>query len=338
MPFFVKNTSLLLLLFIALIVAIIPACNTTHTLTVETLLYPKSPLPKTTQTIAFVDKTCQPNRDSIGFYYILDNTVLYSEFPADSTLSISLINGIKSTIEQSEYFSINDSTINYSDCYYDNKSKTLQLKNSINADVLISLEKLNVKDITSFSFSTYGGYYGQIFLKMGAKIQIFSIKNKMLLSEFFTSDSIIWYTNENTVEDAYLYLPKRYDVFPEAYFEFGKYLARSFTPYWEDVERTIYDSKTDKYLQLGTGVALINNWDRAKYYWTESSKVKNKTVAANSYFNLALYEELHGDISKALDYIQKAKSLKNNEDYDEYYQILKNKSTTIKNLKTLESN
>lgn len=335
MRHFAKNLYPVLLLFLS----IIAACNPTHSLTVETLQYPKSPLPKTAQKIAFIDKTCNPDRDSIGFYYILDNSILYSEFPADSTLSSSLINGIKFAVDQIDFFAINDSVVNHSDVYYDEKSKTLQLKKAIDADILISLEQLTDKDITSFSLDyDYYMYYGQIFLRMGAKIHIYAVKQKTLLSEFNLSDSIIWYTYANTVEDAYKSLPKRDEIFPEAYYEFGKYIAQSFIPYWEDVERTIYDDNNNKYLQNGTNSALVNNWDRAKYYWTESSKAKNKSIAAKSYYNLALYEELYGDISKALEFIQKAKSLKEKEKFDLYYQILKNKSTTIEYLKSLESN
>lgn len=327
----------MILPIILVVITLISSCYFTHSLPIEVMQYPKSPLPPQTQNIAFVDKTCPPERDSIGFSYILDHRSLYSEFPSDSILSTSFLNGMKSTIDQSGFFSIDTTTIAFDDFVYDSTNKSYHLQTPSEADLLISLDKLTINDVTTFYASPFDGVYGQLFLKMSVTIRLFSIINNTTLKTLHISDSIDWQVLAYTANEAYQELPKRYDVFPEALFWLGENMATSFCPYWVDVDRTIIDNYFNKLLQNGANAAMINNWDRAKYYWNEASKAKNKSVASYAFYNLALYEEIQGNIPAALQNIEKAQALKNNDSNNHYYQILKSEAQKIESLEKLRA-
>ncbi|MDD4847845.1 MAG: DUF6340 family protein [Bacteroidales bacterium] len=313
------------------------ACYYTNAIPIEVLQYPKSPLPNTTKSIAFVDKTCPPDRDSIGFFYTLDQQKMYSEFPSDSILSTSFINGMKSIIDQSGFFSIDTTTLLFNDFSYDKKHKKFQLQQPTNADIIIVLDQLTIKDVTAFYPSSFEGIFGQILLYMNSNIQIFSVADQTLLKEIHYQDTVEWSNIDNTAQAVYQSLPKRYEVFPEAYFWMGSDVAQNFCPYWMEVERLVYNSYFSTLLQYGTNAALRHQWQRAYNYWKDVTKQKNKQMAANAYFNLALFEEIQGNMSAALQNIEKARSLHDKESFQEYHQILKSETQKIEFLNLLKS-
>lgn len=338
MVLFAKFQKNLLFLSVLVLITSTTSCYFTQSFPIEVLQYPKSPLPKQTQSIAFVDKTCPENRDSIGFFYTLDHTKMYSEFPADSTLSESFINGLKSTLDQSGFFKINDETILNKDCNYDKKNDQLTLQHPIHADILISLEKLTINDVTTFSPDFYAGVIGKMSLSLHAKIHIYSLHSNKLIKELSFSDSITWYTNAYTAEEAYQQMPKRYDAFPEAYFWFGEMSAQDFCPYWTESHRMIYNSFFENLLQRGSESANINNWQRASYYWREAEKSKNKTMSSYASYNLAVYEEINGNIKTALEHITKAQSKRPNDANAQYHKILSTELKKIENFELLKKN
>lgn len=313
------------------------SCYYLEPLTIEVLQYPQYPLPNKTVRIAFADKSCPPNRDSVGFYYSLDQKIRYSELPADSTLTNSLINGLKSTIYQSDFYDICDDTIEFNQFSYDTKKNFLTVHHPIDADVLVSLEKFSMKDVTSFYPDYYDMIIGNLTVFVSAQIRIYSLHNNSLTAEINFSDTIIWQSYAYNTNDAYNNLPKRYNALPEATFLFGQDFAKDFSPYWIDVERFIYSGRWNPLIQKGADAAIGNNWNRAKYYWDEVGKSKNKSNVATAFFNLAVYEEVNGNFQEAINYVEKALLLKEKNIYQEYLNILKNEQQQVEYLKKLKN-
>lgn len=336
--FFCIIYNYLFLLIVLIFTLFSTACYYTNSLTIEVLQYPNNPLPKSTNRIAFIDKTCPPNRDTTGFYYYLDHISKYSDYPADSTLSLSLINGLKSTIHLSGLYEICDDTLIYSDADFDAKSKSLNINRSINADILISLEKLSVKDETIFYYDYLDQIHGDFFVGISAKIGVYSLKTKQLIKAFLYSDTIGWRSYALTAEKAYQLLPKRYDALPEATFLFGQDMAKNFSPYWSEEERMVYSGRFNDMLRKGADAAMMNNWERAKYYWKEIAKLNNKHDAATAFYNLAVYEEVMGNIQEAILYAEKAMSINKHTVYEKYLNLLKKEKQQIEYLDKLKNN
>lgn len=121
--------------------------------------------------------------------------------------------------------------------------------------------------------------------------------------------------------------------------ETGFTYAHRIMPYWNPVERRIYNGQ--KVLRMGDILLQQNNAEEARRLWEAATRL-SPGIAIKAYINLAWLSENAGDFSAALETLQKAQQLALSEKIaakdkmylDEYAKVLKKR---LQNLKVIEN-
>lgn len=116
----------------------------------------------------------------------------------------------------------------------------------------------------------------------------------------------------------------RKDAVKQVGYKAGVRYAQRILPYRIRVSREYYVKGSSK-LKIARRRAQTNNWDGAGELWYEETSNPKAKVAARAYYNMAIINEINGDLDLAIEWAQKAY-----EDYGDrralnYLQILQNR-------------
>jgi len=131
---------------------------------------------------------------------------------------------------------------------------------------------------------------------------IYDLKEKRLIRYFQKNDTIVWDNFYSPGIQPYDMLPPRRDAVLNASDMSGTGFAKYLSPHWIEVERFYYHSghvalkKTDKLVKEG-------NWLEAAKIWKSEIDNPNKYIVAKCMYNLAVANEMQGDIVSALDWV-----------------------------------
>lgn len=112
-------------------------------------------------------------------------------------------------------------------------------------------------------------------------------------------DSILY---ENDLKEAFVNGYDFPDYMKRVIGEQGAEYACRLKPYWQTVERRIYNGS--RVLKMGDVFFLHNNWEQAKQLW-EAATCLTPRQAVRGYLNLAWLYEMEGDFSLAGQMLQK---------------------------------
>lgn len=134
---------------------------------------------------------------------------------------------------------------------------------------------------------------------------IYDLRKKELLFFYDKIDTISWEANKYADDLFGRVLPNREEAVLNAAGIAGSGFAEFLIPHWELVQRMYYKSgnvelsKTEEMIEKG-------NWLEAAEIWKKNVVNKNKRIAAKSMFNLALANEINGNIDAAIDWTVKS--------------------------------
>ncbi len=104
----------------------------------------------------------------------------------------------------------------------------------------------------------------------------------------------------------------------------GTAYARRIIPFWLRVSRDYYVKGNDNF-QIARRKAESGNWDGAADIWQkETSNYKGK-VAGRACYNMAIINEINGDLNKAIEWARKAYEDYNNKLALRYIRVLENR-------------
>lgn len=178
------------------------------------------------------------------------------------------------------------------------KNDIFNIADSTGADLLLSLDHFVTQNSI---FVSEDKSSIEEAVTVNAFWTIYDLKDKRLLRYFQKNDTIIWDNFYSPPISPYKLLPKRLDAVLNASDMAGTGFAEYLSPHWIEVQRFYYRSghvelkKTDKMVKEG-------NWIEAAKIWKSETGNKNKSIAAKSMYNLALANEMQGDIDSALDW------------------------------------
>lgn len=116
----------------------------------------------------------------------------------------------------------------------------------------------------------------------------------------------------------------------------GQEYAYRIIPYWVRVSRDYYVKGTDNFI-LAKRKAQTGNWSGAAELWQKETGSTNAKVAGRACYNMAIINEINGDIDNAIQWAQKAYEDYNNSLALRYVKILEDRKANNAVLKSQES-
>ncbi|HOL97344.1 MAG TPA: DUF6340 family protein [Bacteroidales bacterium] len=117
------------------------------------------------------------------------------------------------------------------------------------------------------------------------------------------------FTNEYCFETKYIKPNNRFKGCFKLFFAVSEIVgydyASRISPTWFTEPRYIYKTY-DKNLIVASKFAQQNHWDEAAEIWLKLSESENEKHSSFSLFNLAVYNEIKGNIDLSIDYVKKA--------------------------------
>ncbi len=104
----------------------------------------------------------------------------------------------------------------------------------------------------------------------------------------------------------------------------GQDYATRIIPYWIRVTRDYYVKGSDNF-KIAKRRAQTGNWDGAAELWLKETTSNNSKAAERACYNMAIINEINGDLDKAIEWAQKSYEDYNNKLALQYVNILKNR-------------
>lgn len=294
------------------------------TLTIENARPTKDELPSDIQSITLMNRSINDQfqnyqEDSLQMYfyrngYQLSKIVLDME--ASDTTILALANLL---IESGRYDVVVPVERNIRrDSTYDVLPDTLDAElvgkicRKYNTDALMVMERFYTKTMADYTSERYSdlttgynySYYASLDLKYGAHFRIYKPGNKPLFKEIELVDTIYWESADYTQERLLSKLPTIKQALINAAIKVALDVDSKISPSWIPEKRGyfLFHSSNDRGQQLMNE----NNYEEAGKWWAELAASKNKKIRSKAEYNLALVNELNGDIDAAIDWCLKS--------------------------------
>ncbi len=106
--------------------------------------------------------------------------------------------------------------------------------------------------------------------------------------------------------------------------ELGQDYALRILPYRHRVNREYYVKGTDNF-EVGKRRAQTGNWDGAAELWEKETTHSKAKIAGQAYYNMAIINEINGNLEDAIDWASKAYADYGNKPALDYVKTLKNR-------------
>lgn len=104
----------------------------------------------------------------------------------------------------------------------------------------------------------------------------------------------------------------------------GQNYATRIIPYWIRVTRDYYVKGSENF-KIAKRRAQTGNWDGAAELWLKETTSNNSKAAERACYNMAIINEINGNLDKAIEWAQKSYEDYNNKLALQYVNILKNR-------------
>lgn len=142
-----------------------------------------------------------------------------------------------------------------------------------------------------------------------------------VLDEFRMFETVGFGAEGNTEALAYANLPGRDHVTREVGRVTGLNYSARISPTWMWVNREYFKKGSDA-LKASKHAVRVNDWERAREWWAKSLNDPNPKVQGRATHNMALSEELNGNLQGALELAREAAAKYGNKKAREYVWIL----------------
>lgn len=104
----------------------------------------------------------------------------------------------------------------------------------------------------------------------------------------------------------------------------GVNYAQDFMPFSHRVGRIYYVKGTDNF-KIGKRLAVAGKWNDAATYWEKEINNPKAKIAGRAYYNMAIINEINGDLDAAINWAEQSYTLFNNKKALKYLNVLKNR-------------
>lgn len=307
--------------------ALLTSCMSMGKISIQVAVPPKLTVPDDIQSLVLMnrsmtDEFADYNADSLEVQLIrktlaLDNVFLDS-IAADTTLM-----ELGNTLFQSGRFDViiplkrNLANGNVS---YKDQSASLTLKQvkqictEFDADGLLLLENFSEKVNTNFKVAAGSMFTDAGWVNMSTAIvqvvyhsnwKLYQPQDKLKMAKFEVQDTIFWESSGATLQETYEKLPMIKEALIGGAVENAKNLAEYISPGWKSEDRSFFITNND---DADKAVSLLrkNEWKEAETIWKKYTTASSASFRSKIEFNLALAAEMNGNMTEAMEWLQKS--------------------------------
>jgi hypothetical protein len=154
--------------------------------------------------------------------------------------------------------------------------------------------------------------------------RIYDPAGKAILDEFIYNESIVFHGRGLNPLLAAGALVGRKDAVNEVSSKAGHGYAMRIIPFTIRVMRDYYVKGTDNF-KIAKRKAQTGNWDQAGELWNKETGNSSMKIAGRAAYNMAIINEINGDLESALKWAQKSYEDYNNKLAIRYVRILENR-------------
>jgi hypothetical protein len=182
------------------------------------------------------------------------------------------------------------------------------IKESENADALISLEFYRMKDTISMGRENLDLVANRRVISHTVW-RIYDLTRDTLFDEFMQEDTSDWYITGDNAMMLMHSLPDFLPALRTASYNAGFIYGQRISPYWLEVPRFYYLTGGEGMRKAGR-LAAAEDWDEAAEIWKTLAYQDNENTAAKACLNMALVCELEDMLIPALDWAIKSYFIK----------------------------
>jgi hypothetical protein len=154
--------------------------------------------------------------------------------------------------------------------------------------------------------------------------RIYDSKNKYILDELPFANSITYTGSAVTVTANAEAILGRKEAVKQLSNRMGYEYSDRVRPYWTKVTRDYYVKGTYNF-KIAKRKARTGNWDDAAVLWEKETKNTKRKIAGRACYNMAIINEINGNLDTAIQWAQKAYEDYNNKLALRYVNQLKNR-------------
>lgn len=317
-----KNPFTLFAFFMISITALLSSCATSSVVT-EILVPADITIPKHIKKVAVVNRSLPDKGEKLE--NIIEGFFSGESIKADKEGSENCVNGLVTILNNSPRIEASlvsypklkgtgtrewplslDWTLVDSICKLYNADALIALE-TFDSDILYSTGKNAVKKIIDNKEIIVDEFFADLRVNVNAGWRIYdNIDQKVVDQQTFT-DEKGWNGKGLKPDEAMRKLPNKRNAINEAGIFSGNQYGVRISPTWVNASRTYYvKGKKENGFKTAKLHVKAGNWDKAKIIWENLSKSTDKKVAGRACYNMALANEMEGELADALVWAKKA--------------------------------
>jgi hypothetical protein len=307
-------------LFFAAGVTVVSCKSNYAVLSIENTQHAPDELPQAIQSVTLMNRSMTSQfqnfkEDSLQMYYYRNgfqlSKIVLDSMACDTTLKAlsglmfesgryDVVIPVNRNLERKVSYDMLPDTLN--------SNQVSEICRNYNTDALIVMERFLTKPMTDISeetrFDPYAGYVksynATLDLKYDAFFRVYQPGRKALVKEIAVSDTIYWESSDTKLDQLLSKLPTVKKAMINGAIKVALDLDSKISPTWVPEKRGyfLFRPKDD----LGEKYMKENKLDEAARFWGEMEKSTNKNIRSKAEYNLALLNELNGDIDRAIEY------------------------------------
>jgi len=166
--------------------------------------------------------------------------------------------------------------------------------------------------------------------------RIYDPLNKIIRDEQVLFDQVVLRGTGITPAKALATILNRTQAIKQISHDLGRSYAGRISPQSFRVWRS-YFNKGSRNLKMAKRRSEVGDWEGASKLWLEDTKAAKRKVAGRATYNMAIWEEINGDVYKAYEWAKKAYSDYNIKEAMNYANILRNRIDRIERDQALKA-
>lgn len=169
-------------------------------------------------------------------------------------------------------------------------------------------------------------YKTTVNVKVSLGFRLYYFANKTIYDQQQYTFHKSWWNEASSQQAANRALISKMDAILQTSYFAGDTYARKINPYYQNVGRMYFKKAGgDPLFKVGARWARILNWEEAEKTWKKAMvKNPNVKVQMRGYYNLALIEEIYGNLEEALKLVEKSYAMGNKKAL-RYSNVLRNR-------------
>lgn len=158
--------------------------------------------------------------------------------------------------------------------------------------------------------------------------RIYDPKKKYILDEFPMVENLTVTANAANIINTTEAMLGRKEAIKQSANHMGHVYSDRIIPYWIKLTRD-YFVKGSSNLKIATRRARTGNWDGAGELWLQDTKSSKRKLAGRACYNMAILNEINGDLDAAISWAQKSYEDYNNRLALQYVNMLRNRKQKL---------